>query len=62
MSEKLIPRGENLRRAVRWLSEHGPATRQVIEAASVRFDLSPGDEQFLLDYFRVADERDPRQA
>ena len=45
---KLIPSGEGLRRALRWLSDehrHDPAA---VEEASVRFNLSPTEEEFLL--------------
>lgn len=47
----IVPEGENLRRAVRWLSEQEGYTPEAIQEASVRFDLSPQDEQFLLDHF-----------
>jgi hypothetical protein len=36
---------------VRWLSGREPVTRAAIEAASVRFDLGPRDEEFLLAHF-----------
>lgn len=52
MRSPITPPHENLRRAVQWLSDHGPATPQAIEQASIRFDLSPEDEQFLLTHFR----------
>ena len=51
--DDLLPRGENLRRAVRWLSDQGKYTSEAIQEASVTFDLSPQDEQFLLDHFRA---------
>jgi hypothetical protein len=47
----IAPSHENLRRAVRWLSEHAPVTTATIDAACIRFDLSPQDEQFLLTHF-----------
>jgi hypothetical protein len=43
-----LPEHESLRRAVAWLSGHGPWTPERIEEASRRFDLSPTDEEFLL--------------
>jgi len=46
------PRGENLRRAVRWLAEQGEVSSRTIEEAARRFDLSPADEAFLLRRFR----------
>lgn len=57
MSNKgpVVPEGENLRRAVRWLSEHAPITRQAINEAGVRFDLNPLEEEFLLQKFLPGD-------
>jgi hypothetical protein len=49
--ESLLPEKENLRRAVRWLSEHGNVDFQAIEEASLRFDLSPADASFLFRHF-----------
>jgi hypothetical protein len=53
MSDKdsVMPQGENLRRAVRWLSEHAPVTAESVNEAGVRFDLSPNEEEFLLQEF-----------
>ncbi len=48
----ILPEGEDLRRAVRWMAEQHagdpgiPASRLVREAAE-RFDLSPLDTEFL---------------
>lgn len=44
----LLPHGEDLRRAVLWLSEHHQHDIAAIEEASLRFDLSPLDEEFLI--------------
>ncbi|MFM5269581.1 hypothetical protein ACEUAK_04405 [Aeromonas veronii] len=44
----LLPHGEDLRRAVRWLSEHHQYDISAIEEACLRFDLSPLDEEFLI--------------
>jgi hypothetical protein len=49
--ESLLPEKENLRRALRWLSEEGKIDLQAIEAASLRFDLSPADASFLIRHF-----------
>ncbi len=46
-----VPEGENLRRAVRWLSEHAPVTAASINEAGLRFDLAPAEEEFLLREF-----------
>lgn len=52
MPSSITPQHDNLRRAVQWLSDQGTATPESIEQASIRFDLSPEDEQFLLTHFR----------
>ena len=44
----LVPKGQALRRAVRWLAERGEWTAARIDEASRQFDLSPADEEFLL--------------
>jgi hypothetical protein len=44
----LLPKGEALRRAITWLAEQGSWTPELIDQASQRFDLSPIDEEFLL--------------
>ncbi len=51
MSDALQPKGEELRRAVRWIAEHGDHSPKALEEAARRFDLSPADEDFLLRYF-----------
>jgi len=52
-ADSLLPEGEGLRRAVSWLAEQPARDLQTIEEASRRFNLSPLDEQFLLDHFRT---------
>ena len=47
------PKGENLRKAVKWMSEQrqenpGQQLSSLVEAASQRYNLSPKDEAFLL--------------
>lgn len=46
----LLPHGEDLRRAVRWLNEQHRHDLRAIEEASVRFTLSPLDEEFLIQH------------
>jgi len=48
----LLPHGEALRRAVRWLSDAGRHDAAAIEEAARRFDLTPAEEEFLLREFR----------
>ena len=50
-SGNILPDGEDLRRAVKWISGQGDFSLKIIEEASVRFDLSPADEQFLVNHF-----------
>jgi hypothetical protein len=49
--QDLMPEGENLRRAVRWLSENSPPTQGRLNEAAIRFDLTPLQEEFLLREF-----------
>lgn len=51
MPKLLIPEGEALRHAFQWLTEQGHCTLQTVEQASLRFDLTPRDEEFLLRQF-----------
>jgi hypothetical protein len=54
----LLPHGESLKRAIRWLSDEGRHDTAAIEEAARRFDLSPVEEDFLLQHFR-ASRREP---
>ena len=51
MLRPLIPDGEALRRAFQWLAEQGHCTLKTVEQASLTFDLTPRDEEFLLRQF-----------
>jgi hypothetical protein len=51
MLKPLIPEGESLRHAFQWLAEQGHCTLMTVEQASLRFDLDPRDEEFLLRQF-----------
>ncbi len=49
----VMPQGEALRRALRWLDERAreekaPARLKLVGEAATRFDLSPPEEEFLL--------------
>lgn len=53
----IMPQGEDLRKAVKWISEERqsrPAKKltKLVEEASVKFDLSPADGEFLFKFFR----------
>ncbi len=52
MAEELVPEGERLRKAIKWISEmvkeHPEKRRiEIIQEAEIRFDLSPKDCEFL---------------
>jgi hypothetical protein len=57
MEKTTLPHGENLRNAIRWISEQRqlPAektsARELVEKACVRFDLTPREEDFLIRKF-----------
>ena len=46
-----LPEGENLRRAIQWISEQPQHNTKVIETACIKFDLTPLEEEFLLRHF-----------
>jgi len=57
----LKPAGESLKQALRWISmerQDRPNVRlgELIEQASQRYDLSPAEEQFLLDALTRTDD------
>ena len=52
----IVPAGEDIRRAVQWISENLAANPdqlriKLIEQAVFRFDLSPLDTEFLINFF-----------
>ena len=55
VNENLLPHGESLRNAVRWLSSQLEAgevlSLKLIEEAALRFDISPVEEEFLRTHF-----------
>ena len=56
----IVPKGQALRRAVAWLAEQGAWTPDLIDQASQRFDLSPVEEEFLLQESRRFNQQDTR--
>jgi hypothetical protein len=54
-ADALLPEHEGLRRAVQWLATQRSWDAKTIEEASLRFDLSPLDEEFLLRHFHSAE-------
>ena len=53
----ILPEGENIRRAVKWISEslndnQDAVIQKLINEATIRFDLSPKDGEFLIRFYR----------
>jgi len=48
----LIPEGENFRRAIQWISDQQKHDQKTIETASIQFDLTPIEEEFLIRHFQ----------
>jgi hypothetical protein len=53
----MMPQGEDIRRAVKWIAENLDANPEqprikLIEQAVFKFDLSPIDTEFLMNFFR----------
>jgi hypothetical protein len=51
------PEGEDLRKAVKWISDERTygaekAVLKLIEEASLKFDLSPTDAEYLVNFFK----------
>lgn len=58
--EGLLPEGEDLRRAVKWISatlQENPdrPVQPVVQEAILKFDLSPKDADFLTGFFKERD-------
>ena len=52
----ILPEGEQLRKAVRWISEERQTREnanlaKLIDEACIKFDLSPADTDFLFRFF-----------
>jgi hypothetical protein len=52
----IVPQGENVRRAVKWISEErqsspGRKLTKLVEEAAVRFNLSPAEGEYLSRFF-----------
>jgi len=53
----LLPEGEELRRAARWVADRlqhvsDQPRRKILEQATFKFNLSPRETELLLDFFR----------
>jgi len=57
-----LPRGEKLRRAVRFVSdrlreEDSPPLAALVNEATLRFDLTPKESEYLIRFYRDAGHR-----
>jgi len=55
----LLPDGEDLRRAIKWIAGHlqenpGQTVGPLVQEAVFKFDLSPRDADFLIDFYSKA--------
>ena len=53
----VMPEGEAIRRAVKWISAHleekpGLSSQKLVQDAVLRFDLSPKEAEFLMEFYR----------
>ena len=53
----LLPDGEDIRRAIKWVSENlqenpGQPVQTLVQEAIFKFDISPKDAEFLIGFFR----------
>ncbi len=60
----IMPKGENLRQAVKWISEchtedKNKTYQSLICDAALRFNLSPKDEEFLRSFYQEKAGQDP---
>jgi hypothetical protein len=58
----LLPEAEDLRRAVRWVTDRlretpGRPAQPLVQEAMFKFDLSPRDAEFLMRLFRQSKEK-----
>jgi hypothetical protein len=56
--EELLPKGEKIRQAVRWISENLKESKpksiaELVQRASTIFNLSPKEEQELMAFYRT---------
>ena len=53
----VMPEGDAIRRAVKWISAHleekpGLSSQKLVQDAVLRFDLSPKEAEFLMEFYR----------
>lgn len=51
---QIQPEGEEIRKAIKWISDNlneGKKKGKLIEEAAIKFDLSPAQTDFLMNFF-----------
>jgi hypothetical protein len=51
---QIQPEGEEIRKAIKWISDNlneGKKRSKLIEEAAIKFDLSPAQTDFLMNFF-----------
>jgi hypothetical protein len=53
----VMPEGEAIRKAVKWISAHieenpSVSLQKLVQEAVLRFDLSPKETEFLMEFYR----------
>ena len=61
----ILPEGEQLRRAVKWISDErtekpGTSLSKLVGEASLKFDLPPKDAEFLLHFLTEEDSEESK--
>jgi hypothetical protein len=56
----ILPEGESVRKAVKWISEvlidnPGSSIAALIQQASLKYDLAPKDAEFLIAFYKKDD-------
>ena len=54
---QIMPKGENVRKAVKWISDNlkedpDQSVKKLINDAVLRFDLSPGDSELVINFYK----------
>ena len=47
----VVPHGEAMRKAIKWIAEQGSWNLEAVAESARRFDLSPLEEEFLVQQF-----------
>ena len=53
----IVPKGENIRRAIKWISDsrvddENKSISKLIQEAGLKFNLSPNEEVFLVNFYK----------